>query len=574
MKTKMTKLLTILLAMVLVLTVMSACTKEEESPMATDAAVEKTDEKTTEATDAPAEEAGPSWEGSISVASYAFGPMNPEKDKVGPVIMEKLAEKGLAVDLQYVYIEYQQYREIMNTRLAGGTAPDIFISISLDNMLSLYEQGAIRTWSKEFFMENAPNIYNYVEGGGLNGAQSDFVDLFWEYSTVGDDMITVAKFSPGQNIPYKNVTYRTDWLEALNVTELPLTVTDFVDLMYRFANEDPDGNGENDTYGMSLSMIRALFGAYGNYNGFIGDTPHWYAQDDGTMMCADVLPQNKEVLSILAQMRADGVLHPEYITNENEGGYWALSHQFINGAIGVSARAGCGHYQTEEEGGSDGPCIKEYKAVNGEDSSITWGPWPAGPEGEYGYMIGYGASIGENAVYNAASVDDAKMAAILQIMDIYSQDDELAAWSHWGEEGVDYNVIDSKGVEGLETLWESNEAMNEVGIAAYRSLYGADNPYNEYVQTVGFLNNPSIKFRVDLMNNNAQFDSYRTSDVYVALPSDPDYKEELKTFRDETWIAIIEGELPVEYYDTYVEEYLARGGQVLTDEANEWYANK
>lgn len=571
---KATRLLTILLALVLIFGVMAGCGKTDDTTEPTKAPEETKATEEVKATEAPVEEEGPTWSGTISVASYAFGPMDAEKDKVGPVVEEMLAEYGLDVDLEYVYIEYPQYQEILNTRLTGGTAPDIFIAMSLDNMLSLYDQGALATWTKDFFMEKAPNINAYVEGGGINGAQSDFVDLFWDYAMMGDEMITIPKFSPGQNIPYKNVTYRTDWLEALNVTELPLTVDDFVSLMYRFANEDPDGNGKKDTYGMSSSMIRALFGAYGNFNGFIGSTPHWYGQEDGTMICADVMPENKEVLSILAQMRADDVLHPAYITRENEGGYWALSHHFINGQVGVSALAGCGHYQTEEEGGNDGPCIKEYRAVNGEDATITWGPWPAGPEGEFGYMIGNGTGVGENALYNGASVDEEKMGAILQIMDIFAQDDEIARWAHWGEEGVDYEITDNGGVEGFKALWESNEAMNEVGVAAYRSLYGADSPYNTYVQTVGFLNHPSIKFRVELMDNNDQFKSYIANDKYVALPSEGDYKEELKTYRDETWIAIIEGELPVDYYDTYVEEYMARGGQILTDEASDWWANK
>ena len=58
----------------------------------------------------------------------------------------------------------------------------------------------------------------------------------------------------------------------------------------------------------------------------------------------------------------------------------------------------------------------------------------------------------------------------------------------------------------------------------------------------------------------------------VALPSSEDYKQELITYRDETWIKMITGELPIEYWDTFVEEYNARGGAVLTEEANEWYS--
>jgi len=568
--------LSIVVVLVLVCGLGSSCTKKEEPKTETTKTetakteTTKTDDKDSTAT----EDDGITWSGTISVASYAFGPMDEEADIVGPYIEERLLEYGLDVDLEYMYIEYPNYQEVINTRLVGGMAPDIFLSLSLDNQLELYKQGTVATWTPEFFKKNAPHIVEYVEKGGIDGRQSDSVDLWWDYAMQGDDMYTIPKFTPGQNIPYKNVVYRTDWLEALDVKELPLTVDDYVDLMYRFANEDPDGNGKKDTYGMSSSMVRALFGAYGNYNGFIGDSPHWYKKGD-QMVCADILPENKEVLTILAKMYKDKVLHPEFITRENEGGYWALSHHMINGQIGVSCLASIDHYRYPEVSGEAGPCLAEYKAVNGADESVTYGPWPAGPDGEYGYKIGYGVSVGENALYNASLNDDPeKLAAILQIVDIFSQDDELAKMATWGVEGKNFEYTGPEGKEGVKLLFENNEEMNKYGVQAYRSLYGADTPYNEHVQRAAILNNPNTLNRVSLMDNNAQWKAYKVSDLYVALPSEGDYKEELKTYRDETWVGIITGELSVDYYDTYVEEYLAKGGAVLQEEANEWLANK
>lgn len=573
------RLLSIIMVLVLVCGVMVGCSGTDSDSSTDSAKEEKADnsekkESKAEESDDMDEEDPIKWSGTISVASYAFGPMDEDLDIVGPYIEERLLEYGLDVELEYVYIEYPNYQEIMNTRLAGGTAPDIFLSLSLDNQIELYNQGAVATWTPEFFMENAPTIAAYIEKGGIDGKQEDFIDLWWEYALKDGDMYTIPNFAPGQNIPYKNVVYRSDWLEALGITELPTTVDDFVDLMYRFANEDPDGNGKKDTYGMSSSMIRALFGAYGNYNGFIGDNPHWY-EKDGQMICSDVLPENREVLGILAQMYADGVLHPEFITRENEGGYWALSHHLINGQIGVSCLASIDHYRYAEVSGDPGPCLAEYIAVNGDDQSVTYGPWPAGPNGEYGYKIGYGASVGENALYNASLNDDPeKLAAILQIMDIFAQDYDLATFATGGIEGENFEYVGTDDFPSVRYLFENNEEMNKYGVQAYRSLYGANSAYNEEVQRAFMLNHPNNLNRINLMDSNAQWDSYRVSDLYSALPSEGDYKEELKTFRDEMWVAIITGEKPVEYYDTYVEEYMAKGGEVLQAEANEWLSNK
>lgn len=571
---KARKIWTIIIAVILILSVMAGCdtqTPAEETKAPEKVETPKETEKAKE--EAPKEEEKEMWTGTISVSSYAWAPMEADQDVVGPYIEEALLDYGIDVDLEYVYIEYPTYLEVINTRLAGGTAPDIFISMNLDNMLSLYDQGAIASWTKEFYQENCPATSAFIENGGLNGGQKDFVDLWWEYSMVGDRMITIAGFYPGGNMPFKNVVYREDWLNALGVTQddLPTTVDDFVDLMYRFANEDPDGNGKKDTYGMSSSMIRALFGAYGNYNGFIGSEPQWYDRGDGKLMVGDLFPENKTVLELCAQMYADGVLHPEFITRENEGAYWALSHQMINGEIGVSCLASIDHYRYEEVTGDPGPCLKEYLAVN-DGSSVVYGPWPAGPEGEYGYLIGVGAGVGENPVYNASLNDDEeKLGTILRIFDIFTSDFELAKWAQWGEEGVHYEVTgDDK--PAVKSLFSPAE-LNMVGVMSYRSLTGGSGPLNEDLLQMGFSNSPTVDNRMSIMEK-PQYDSYNPGELRVALPSAGDYKEELLTYRDETWIKIITGELPVDYWDTYVEEYNARGGDVLTQEANDWYMNK
>lgn len=560
MKTRKTRLLAILFALVLIVGVMASCDKTTEEE-ATKAPVEtKATEKATE------EPAGP-WTGTISVSSYAFGPLDEEEDFVGPYIEEALLAYDIDVDLEYVYIEYPNYNEIINTRLAGGTAPDIFLSQNIDTMLEYYDQGAIASWTKEFYLENAPNLNAYIEGGGLNGKQADSVDLFWEYSMVGEEMVTISGFSPGGNMPYKNVVYRADWLETLGVTDLPTTVDGFVDLMYRFANEDPNGSGKKDTFGMSSSMIRALFGAYGNYNGFIGDSPDWY-EVDGKLMIADIMPENKDVLEILVKMYADGVLHPEFITRENEGGYWALSHHMINGQIGVSCLASIDHYRYADVTGDPGACLKEYLAINGADSNVVYGPWPAGPDGEFGYKIGFGTGIGENAVYNASLNDDTeKLAAIFKILDVFATDTELGKMAQFGKEGETYEVTGPADKPAVNFLMP-NEELNALGVMAYRSLTGANSPYNPEIFSMSFANNPTVDNRLVLMEQ-PQYASYRANELYVALPSSSDYKEELKTYRDETWINIITGELSIDYWDTFVEEYMALGGEVLTAEANE-----
>jgi len=527
-----------------------------------------------------ADDAEIKWSGTISLASYMFGPYDEDKDIVVGEVEKILKEKyGYDVTFDIVYIEYSQYQEILNTRIAGKTAPDIFISLNQTNMDTLYEQGALATWSVEFFKENAPNLYEFFNNGGYHGRLASFVDMFWDYSTVDDgSMVTVAGMVESGSMPYKTLIYRGDWLEALGVAEedLPTTVDDFIDLMYRFALEDPDGNGVKDTYGFSTTAIEALFGAYGSYtaitSGFSTSPswgPHWIEAEDGTVSSADIAEGNKEVLAILQQCYADGVLDPEFITGENTGGYWAISQGFINGLYGVSALASIDHYRLKDVANDDGGrCAQEYWAVNGEDSTFVYGPWPAGPDGDYGWRVGYAVGIGENMLYNASLNDDPeKMAAILAIMDIFYTDDELAVLASYGVEGVTFEYTDA----GSVTMLVTNEEMNEMGVAVLRGVYGGGQCYNETILELGFYNNPTIKNRLDYFEKD-QYDSYLITAVPVSLPSQATYASEILAYRDETWISIIKGDLDVDYYDTYVETWKDLGGQILTDEANAWMA--
>ena len=122
------------------------------------------------------------WKGTITVASYMFAPLTRKDVVVGKV--EILKNKyGYDVDIQPVYIEYPQYQEVINTRIAGKTAPDIFISMSETNMRTLYDQGAIASWDVEFFKEHAPDMYNFFNNGAYKGRMKSSTDMFWYFST-------------------------------------------------------------------------------------------------------------------------------------------------------------------------------------------------------------------------------------------------------------------------------------------------------------------------------------------------------------------------------------------------------
>lgn len=514
----------------------------------------------------------------ISVAGYMFGPIDNEKDVITPKVEQLLKEKhGINVDIEVQYIENSNYTDVLNPKLTSlDTAPDVFLASSATLLQTYYDQGVIKSWSMDFFKENAPDVYDFIMNGAAYGDLKDDTDQWVEASMIDGEMVTVPSFKPDGSMPYKAMIYRGDWLEKLGVTEdqLPRTIDEFVELMYRFAKEDPDGNGKDDTYGMSCTAMKALFGAYGVYEGFLGGTSYWYNQD-GEILNPDVSDKAKAVVELLAKMYADGVIDPEFVTGKESisGSYWAISNGFVNGRYGVSALASIDHYRLKGvtgENDAGGPCAQEYWAVNGEDATFVYGPWPAGPDGDYGYSVGYAVAVSESAVYNAAMSDE-KLATLFQIMNAFATDDELYMLAAYGIEGEHYTVNENGTITRNGEM--TNADLNAVGVWGCRSLYGSDRAFSTTSYDLVYYKDPSIANRLNWFKK-PQYDSYIQNAVSVTLPSQSDLMGELNTIRDETWVNIITGKADMASWDEYVNNYNAAGGETLHAEANAWFQNK
>ena len=53
-----------------------------------------------------------------------------------------------------------------------------------------------------------------------------------------------------------------------------------------------------------------------------------------------------------------------------------------------------------------------------------------------------------------------------------------------------------------------------------------------------------------------------------------EYNSILNDLLNQTFTAIIKGDESIEAFDAFVEEWLEQGGQEITDEVNEWYADR
>src|SRR5699024_3341458 len=111
------------------------------------------------------------------------------------------------------------------------------------------------------------------------------------------------------------IWYNGEWLDALGVDELPETVDEFYDLLVRFRDEDPNGNGEADEipisdYGMD-GLRTFLLGAFGIKN--------WGIEEfDGDVRYAPITDNYKAYLEYMNKLYDEKLLDSEIFSQSED----------------------------------------------------------------------------------------------------------------------------------------------------------------------------------------------------------------------------------------------------------------
>ncbi len=446
------------------------------------------------------------------------------------------------VDFEIIYIERGNWNESISTKFAKGEIGDIIDVKGLDLLYSYVEQDLLAELPPEFLKENAPFLYSeYVKEDETHALR---------YTTIDGKNYGLPNIT-GNNF-HKVIAWRGDWLTKLGFDKAPETLEEMEAALYAFTTKDPDGNGVNDTYGMSQTGMEMVYGAYGYL-------PDLWQERDGKLVYGAVQPETKEALATLAKWYADGVIDPEFVTGENQGGYYAISHSFNNNRIGLTCLGEYYHWKPVfYPGDSKSEVYLELQKANPEAlESIMYGIPVTGPEGKSG-MQG-------SAVINAASTvafgvqledEPERFARILQVYDEISSSYENYLESIFGIKGVHWDFDAETGFPGLINDNDS-KSVARLGIVSGFEC-------NEYTYL-------RAKPRIDWAYEKKLDVGVLSDQLLVPLASAADYQDELDKLRDETFTNIIRGDLPVDAFDDFVTEWFAKGGQQLTDEANAWF---
>ncbi len=365
---------------------------------------------------------------------------------------------------------------------------------------------------------------------------------------------------------------RADWLEALDM-EAPTTIDELVQLAEAFVNDDPDGNGEDDTLG--LGLVKDLFSTgFADLNGFFeafGAYPGgWLEDSSGNLMYGDIQPEMKTALTKVAEMFEAGLIDQEFVVKD--GG--KVAEGTTNGNIGMVFGQHWIPFWPLQDG-------------KNRNTNADWRPFPLPSATGSPTKTMLGGSANRYYVLNSEMQNPEAAVKLLNYFiqkysSLYSPDYELKyiGSTGTGETNIDeyweYGVIQSWQPNENIVFWDLTKKYLDTGDEQYaeNSLikqFSVDiGAYHEgedvYWSTYAWIGPQGPYSVIDGYFKNGQ--TIQNAYVKANTPSMTERGPALSQLRAEMFTKIITGAESPDTFDEYVATWKRLGGDDITAEVN------
>lgn len=452
--------------------------------------------------------------------------------KDGNVVEQEL-EKRFNVDITTLKINAFD-NEKLNVTLASGTIPDVLIKWGVSDF---YRDGIIRGITQDQIKENMPKTYQ---------AMMDLVgdSVFDQFTNADGTLMAVPQLAISGSARLCEVI-RQDWLDNLGLS-VPTTLDEYEEVLRAFTFDDPDQNGQDDTYGMGGAGMHPTpmswqfmytFGAY-------GVNPSLWQEHDGKVVNDVTTEGYKEALKKLAAWYEEGLIDREFVTTQNAD----YSNKFVNGQFGIWE----GHPTYLDPNAATG-VVKLMKDNNPSANPVMFAP-VTGPNGDAG-TTSYGVNGGWGLMFGVNTTDEqVKMG--MQIAEAINND-------------VDLFTLIFSGIEGEHFTYDGEMAVANAGLV--KPEYGIST-YNtgSYISwDIVKVFTPEVV--VGYVQESAEYplltNAINTSQLVDIVGSKADTVE-IDKLVNEFYFNGITGKIDIDAeWDKYIETYNNLGGAALEEEA-------
>ncbi len=396
---------------------------------------------------------------------------------------------------------------------------------------------------------------------------TDYLDLYDNLTVIPDSVRMNASqngklygLPRSRNLGRNACSYRQDWADNLGLGEVK-TIDDLYNMAVAFTNNDPDGNGKNDTYGFGLD---AWAGQWDIMMPWFGVHNVWGFDEKGDLEYYAMQDEFKTALKAFRQWNSEGLINEGW---ESLGAGKAEKEIFRTNIAGIQVQVADSTRKSQEAMNGTAEKPGAYP-----EARFTY--FGAVEDGVHGYNVlpttGYAGYVAVTKAF--APTEDDLMKCLQFLNDL--NDAEMRNLIDFGLLGKDYFMTDAGYAQRYTT--DEKTAMG-ISNSAYREGYNQMVPYwtnaEETAKLVGL--DPSLnsdirneEARIKLENEQytiANYGAGLTSQTYVDKGTD------LDAMIEQAILDFILGNIDETQLDVQLQTWKDAGGQAYIDEINAAY---
>ncbi len=477
-----------------------------------------------------------------------------------PMIDLAIEKKGIKMETTLLGGDASNYTTKLRLALTGSEdLPDVFPVYDTQMIADMIESGRAKDITEDveqYMPERLREIYDR------------FPETF--YPATKDGKIYAIACAP-RLTEGEVMVIRQDWLDNLGL-EAPTNLDEFEAVIKAFTEDDPDGNGEKDTYGFA-------YAGDGLYNtGWVSDPVSlfsantgknipgsWQEDAEGNLMYGSIHEGNRKTLERMAQWHANGWIFQEAAAT----GAWDAMSQFTESKAGILIGRPwiIGSIKDVTTVAPDA-VMKAYPTIRQDNGEPTY----QSAEVNDGWLM-----------FNA---DFEHMDKFFEYYDwLYDIAFGTGEFQYGYLENYDYDIVNDEVVFDCKLFDPSLESVFDPGkstvlkntpvldnMAAYANVAAGQEPVSpaEIKAEASFKASPEQSEGYALANEHR---SEQLPNLFNAAPTATMQRswEQLQTMEKQVYTNIIYGNEPIEAFDKFVEDWKAQGGDQITQEINEWY---
>jgi putative aldouronate transport system substrate-binding protein len=208
--------------------------------------------------------------------------------------IEKQLEEKTNTELEIQWVPDSSYEEKLSTAFATGSFPQAVFMKNQTTYLQFKE--AIRD---DQFWEIGPYLSEYEN---LSKLKEEVLK-----NTAVDGKIFALY--QGRPLSRQGLIFRKDWADKLGLST-PTTTEEFAEMARAFTEDDPDGNGKKDTFGLT-DRSDLIYGAFKTVASWFG-TPNGWGEKGGELLPEFMFPEYVETMDFFRDLRAKGYMNQDF----------------------------------------------------------------------------------------------------------------------------------------------------------------------------------------------------------------------------------------------------------------------